>query len=248
MGSPNPRFAGARTLLARGRTHMAELGRMQNSSPPWGVQVRPDVLAGAYVYSLYLDRDALQKLEPIVADAANNLVHALDQIVAAWVRLNGTDRPRNAFYPTALGDDRFEAGMAKIGRHLPVEALSAIRGTREERWHQVEHVALVKELSNSAKHWNLVPTEFAPLAVGVAQTGAQDVTDIPAEHFRDHDRFEFLRTRVPPGPMIGYQVLVSLRFVGLQSALLCDPATALRCAAEFVEAAIENSERACLSS
>lgn len=245
MVSPNPHFASARALLARARVHMAELGVAQSSPPPWGVQVRPDVLAGEYVYSLYLDRDALRKLEPIVADAANNLIHALDQIVAAWTRLNSAERPRDTFYPTVLDEDRFEKGMTKISKYLPDEALLSIRRTRQNQWRLVEHVALVKELSNSVKHWDLVATEFTPLAVGVAQTGAQDVTDIPAGHFRLNDRFEFLRTRMPPGPMIGYQVLVSLRFVGLDSALICDPATALRCAADFVEAALEDSEAIC---
>jgi len=135
--------------------------------------------------------------------------------------------------------------MKKISLLVPAEALSVIRRTRQRQWRHVEHVALVKELSNSAKHWNLVPTEFAPLAVGIAQPGAQDFTNIPPDHFQYNDSFDFLRTRAAPEPTIGYQVLLSLRFTGLDSALICDPATALRCAAEFVEAAIEDSENAC---
>ena len=94
-----------------------------------------------------------------MSDIANNLVHALDQVLAACARAHGTPRG-HIYYPIEDDDARFAAALNKLSKAVSPEVIALIDGARAaDPFHT--HLRTLKALSNSAKHWALAPPTAA---------------------------------------------------------------------------------------
>lgn len=188
-------FDDAALLLERARRHIGEFGEAAYRDPTtklWDVVITP--VAGEWIYELVLNRDTLRLVKPIVGDIANNLVHALDQVVAAASRLNAPDRNRSIYYPIDPDDARFDRKLNDLVSHLAPEWISFIRAMREKPVHHQRHLLALKHLSNTSKHWALVVGSAQALAVSWQSAGAgAKIVNIPSNYFTTADRFEFWR-------------------------------------------------------
>ena len=77
----------SRLLFARARHHQVEFNRLLSNDETdrlWSVEEKANK-DGTYSYALLVDPSKLEQTKPVAADVANNLVHALDQLVAGSV-------------------------------------------------------------------------------------------------------------------------------------------------------------------
>ena len=179
---------------------------------------------------------------PIVADAANNLVHALDQVLAACAKIHGSERHRSRYYPMASNDDQFERQLGLVSAYVGQEQLAAFRHVREKHKPWLPHLNLVKELSNNAKHWRLTPTTATAHGVGFVDQRRRRFVDIPAGHFAHHDTFELWRSADRPEPA-GFETLVGFQFDGLDTDVAADPGAVFALASRYMLDVIEASEK-----
>jgi len=177
----------------------------------------PDTPAERNRYELRLDRDALREKEAIAADIANNLVHALDHVVAACVRINGLPNTRDFYYPlvdeVTFKTAKFKKRMAKLEEKVGPIYAAALERMRLKAAHQLPHLLAIKALSNSCKHWELAPMGAAGFGVAFDLPGkGKQGIGIPVDHFDQLDTFQFV---VPHGKPRHFEIIIGLGFVGL---------------------------------
>ena len=229
-------FQDARMLLDRARLHAAEFAKALGSV--WSVS---RVGNG---YRLSLNRSSLNALKPVVGDAANNIVHSLDQALSACARLNRASRSRSLTFPMQVSEADFERNMALVTTVIGARFAQVLREVRSRHSVWLGHIRIVKELSNSSKHWQLVPATSSACAVGYSLPGkAQTIIDIPRGQFEQHDHFDF-SVDVPHPKNMGFQTVIQFRIGGLGSDLKSDPSTAFDLAERYASDTINELERA----
>jgi len=104
----------AQLLFERAQAHKRELDSLSGAGPGllWNIErsISPD---GRHCAELRIDRNVQRRAKPILADVANNLVHALDHVTAAARKSAGLPNPRNLYFPIERDDDDYAKAIAK---------------------------------------------------------------------------------------------------------------------------------------
>lgn len=214
-------FEDARLLYERAQHHIKEFHHVEQNGPPqkvWTLRLRRDH-GGNYQCSIVFCRETLRQMKPIAADAASNLIHALDHVASACARLNGAKRNYSLYYPLDDKDDKFEAKLAKRVEPLvgaePAAIFAGLR-TKHRQSSFYRQMLAIKELSNVSKHWRLSAATTHLHAISVNVPGGQQMHFTPPKgHFDTHDEFMFW-DKPEPLPSNGVQMLLGLTFDGLE--------------------------------
>ena len=144
----------ARLLHERSLAHIADYSRLAgNDGGLWRVASSRD--GDAFTTTLILDRAALHALKPIIADTANNLIHALDLVAAAAYRASANGRPRNFYFPIAADDHAYARKSAALGKLLDRQWLDLFAALRDRHKPYQGYLELLKVVSTDANHWYL---------------------------------------------------------------------------------------------
>ena len=211
-----------RLLLARARRHQIELSAILNGDQPpalWSIEETRKA-DRTYSYALIIDSSRLKAAKPVAADLANNLVHTLDQAVGAIGRLCGQGRERRIYFPWTIDDTMFESELGKL-QFLRPETVRAILDARQKNRTRLPFAQIVKEVSNSGKHWALIPSKASVKAVAVNLPGKpQKIWTVPDEELDDF-YYPFCDS---PERMVGpFQMLVGIRFYGFEPEVMASP-------------------------
>jgi hypothetical protein len=213
-------FDDAALLWARAQSHLAEYKRAPH---PWRFEEVQEPETGDWFYGLTLDRQNLRARKPIASDIANNLIHALDQVIAACARANGTKRSKNIYYPIYNDDARFSAALTILSRALSPEVIVVIDRVRSADPFR-RHLLTLKELSNSCKHWALAPQTAEISAAGITSPTGRVIFDVPEGHFEQNDHLLIHRSAERLYPW-ATELLVGMQFSGLDHDDGADPMT-----------------------
>ncbi|HMN53430.1 MAG TPA: hypothetical protein PKC32_04495 [Sphingopyxis sp.] len=145
---------------------------------------------------LILDRDALKRAKPVIADIANNLVHALDHIAAAARRQANTGKAGRLYFPFTLDEADYAQRIAAMTDFVGADWAALFTAARTQHQLYLPLLQRLKAISNEAKHWELRPGMAGAHAI---QWFAPDhhIVDIPAGHFAAHDSFSFWEGPAP---------------------------------------------------
>lgn len=225
----------AHLLYERAQTHMQEFNGLL---PPWQILENHDSVSNEWTYTLTLDRQALRLRKPIAGDIANNLVHALDQVLAACARVHGSERSRHHYYPIAHDDVVFERRLRALANYVDPQVLEIFRSARSEPF-SAGYLAALKDLSNGAKHWRLIPTTSSAAAVGLTSPASRILVDVPKGHFDQESHLEITRSRGRLHPL-GTELLVGFQFEGIEPNVPTDPMTIFTSGARQVRRVIDD--------
>ncbi|WP_037500301.1 hypothetical protein [Sphingomonas jaspsi] len=225
----------ARLLLARAKLHLAELHRIIGDTDHELFSIDETKNEnGTYTYAVVVNSGRLKMAKPVAADVANNLVHTLDQAVGALARLRGHDRNRDIYFPWSLDDANFRASLNRLEPFIGTEAVDHVLEARERNRTRLPHAQMVKEVSNSGKHWSLIPSNATVRAVAVNRPGqGQKIWDVRDDDLED-GHYPFLNSDVP---MTGvpFQLLVGIRFSGVDPLVAASPDMIFDQTLHFVE-------------
>lgn len=229
-------LGGSLALTRRAGKHFEEFREAIRGDALWHIVETQYPATAEWSYSLKLERGKLKEIEPIVADCANNLISALDQLAAALARANGHQRLKNLYYPFGSTNADYQTAIAKYQNVLAgYEAILA--NAHANFLNYVPHVAAAKEISNTSKHWALLPSSAVAHAVAWQVPGlGQKIAQIPAATFEVDDTFEFHRglERLHETPMT---IVIKLALTGL-SGPIQTPDMILECALRYVEGVV----------
>ncbi|MDK2760895.1 MAG: hypothetical protein KYX64_05990 [Sphingopyxis sp.] len=246
----NDAFADAQAWYDRAQWHIGEYSHIIDRV--WDVH-RSSLPDGTFRYALRIDRDSLTRARPVAGEVANALFQALDNIVGVAARANGVVRTNGVSWPWVLEPDpdanREHAVRPKLSdklkelekKGMPDDWLKLIEATFSIPATPLAQIDIVKEVSNSGKHWELVPTKAN--AVGmmwIPPEASQPVPlDIPADHFLGNDEFVFHE-----GAAIDVSAVMSLidfQLVAATKNLRVEPIFAFYETARFVATALEKA-------
>ncbi|MGX5805552.1 hypothetical protein ACWGS9_30660 [Bradyrhizobium sp. Arg314] len=242
----------ARLLFDRARKHIQEfndlIGR-QSPAPVWSIGSRKDI-EGNFVYSLRIHRTTLRAMKPVIADAANNLVHSLDLVAAACARSVNAGRSRDLYFPVADDDAKF-AKLDKAVRPLVgvpfMDLFAKLRVQNRQPYHpsRYSYLVLLKEMSSDNKHWSLSPAHSQANAVGWTLPGAlsQTIANIPDAHFESSDEFDFWKPTEPAPAGMGFSIVLGLTVKGFASFPNASIDSAFEVVVRLVEEVIMETER-----
>ncbi len=250
---PDP-FADAQAWYDRAQTHIHEYRGLayDQHDRTWGLHSdkRED---GSYVYSLRLNRDLLTRLRPIACEAANALFQALDNIIGAAARRSGVERTPQIAWPWAIepNPDSPLPGAVRPAiknrlkemqkKGMPDAWLELIEETFAAPTVGLTHIDVVKELSLSGKHWELVPTEASAIAISWIPKGTtkQVHAEIPKGYFEANDEFVFHEGEPIAAPH--FQILTGTRLVAAGKDFQPEPVSAFEYTSRFVATALEGA-------
>jgi hypothetical protein len=242
-----PNLDDSRALLDRARNHFTEMNALLHPREGlglWQTAERRDPDTGEWHYSLHLDRERLIAARPIIADSATNVASALDHIAAALAKANGHDRMKWLYFPWGFTDQAFEKALAKVEPVIGGEMAEVIAAARTKHRHEVHHVEAAKQISNSGKHWELMPAAGKAHGIALNVPGAgQRIFQVPADAFAEADVFEYHRDaeRLPSVPL---SIVIGQAIDGLDEGLPKSPESILECSFRFVEGVIAAVEEA----
>lgn len=242
-----PNLDDPRALLERARKHFAELSALlhpREGPGLWQTTEQRDPQTGEWQYCLHMDRRRLIAAKPIVADSATNVASALDHVAAAIAKANGHGRLKSLYFPWGFTDEAFEKALAKVAPIIGTEMAGAISAARAKYRHEVHHVEAAKQISNSGKHWELMPAAGTAHAVVLEVPGErQRIFDVPEDAFATVDVFEFHRSadRLPSASL---GIWIDQAIDGLDDELPKSPDSILECSFRFVEGVIVAIEEA----
>jgi hypothetical protein len=95
-------------------------------------------------------------MKPVIGDIANNLIHALDQVAAVASRAGSSDRPKGLYFPIAPDDVAYAKKRKALEKLLDPPWLDLFAAVREKHKPWQGYLWLLNQISNSAKHWELV--------------------------------------------------------------------------------------------
>jgi len=176
--------------------------------------VRRAILADGATHSadLVLDRTILRRTKPIIADVANNLVHALDHIAAAARRHANTGKAGRLYFPITTDDAQYAERIAETAEFVGADWADLFTSARNQHHLFLPYLKTIKQLSNEAKHWELRPGMAGAHAIQWFAPGHR-IEQIPAGHFATHDSFRFWEG--PESfPNVGVQIVASFRIRG----------------------------------
>jgi hypothetical protein len=191
-------------------------------------------------------------LKPIACEVANALFQSLDNIVAVGARRAGVARGPQISWPWAIvPDPSSPEGTVRLAireklsksraKQLPETWLDLIGKTFADHAAGLSHIDVIKGISLSGKHWELVPTRADALAIAWTLQGStrQVIADIPADHFESNDEFVFHEGDAPITPQ--FQILTGTRLVAANKKSQPEPAAAFDYTARFVSTALTNA-------
>lgn len=228
----------AQALLGRARNHLAAFEDQVSPRNLWRIAESQDSESKEWTGQIHLNRAGLGRAKPILADCANNLISALDHVAAAIARSNGHGRERSLYFPLGLTDTDHARAMSKVERMLGREVVRVLTETRARHQIEMPHVAAVKEISNTGKHWELLVSNASAHGVAWTEPGLrQRIAQIPADAFENRIVFEFYRG-AQPLPRVPLNIVIKLTLAGLGSGLPTTPEYVLHGALRYVEAVI----------
>lgn len=207
----------AQLLYERAQDHIADYNRRAGEEPGvWQLVQGREPEGGEFTCSLVLDRAGLRKMKPVISDVANNLIHALDQVAAAASKAASNDRPKGLYFPIAPDDAAYEKKRKELEKLLDVPWLDLFAAVREKHKPWQGYLWLLKEISNSSKHWELVAggAGAAAVAWNVPGEKRQTIVEVPGDHFATNDGFVFWRDAAP-FPKLPVQIVTHHRFEGV---------------------------------
>jgi hypothetical protein len=227
-------------LFERARHHLEEFNELivkRNMPQLWNVRSRQDESTGTWVYSITIDRDRLLRAKPVMADAATNAISALDHVAAAMAKSRGHDRVRTLYFPLAINEEAYRQMLARVEPYIGSEMAALITDVRAKRFEHI-HAQAAKEISNSGKHWELLPSDGSILALAFHEPDQpQRIFQVPKDAFSQADKYVFHSGEQLPNVPIS--IVVGLSVDGLPEGLPKSPDTILECTLRYVEAVIE---------
>lgn len=209
-------FGDVQLMLNRARKHQREVNSLISGTGAaqwWGIE--ESERDGLYSYTLTIKCQQLRELKPVAADLCNNVVHALDQMVGALTRANGNDNSERLQFPWKADDAEFEKAVGKLSKWIGSEAVECIRAARAECAVWVPHAHLAKDISNSGKHWELVPSPATIPAVSVHRSnGPPEIFNLPPNAIEEDLYYTFYEGPVPLGNC-PITAVIGLRFTGI---------------------------------
>lgn len=157
----------AQLLFERAQSHKRQLDGLLGAGPEllWNIG-RSTSPEGLHRAELRIDRAIQRQAKPILADVANNLVHALDHVTAAARKSAGLPNPRNLYFPIERDDDDYAKVLEKkVAVHLDQPWIEIFAAARETHRPYLHYLQLVRILSRESKHWELATGTAGALAV-----------------------------------------------------------------------------------
>lgn len=244
-------FADAQAWYDRAQEHIAEYRRLIDGEPSiWALHAGQRE-NGNFIYSLWFNRDGLVSLKIATCEVANALFQSLDNIVGAAARAAGVERKMRTSWPWAIEPDPVHEHMVRPAieddlnklrnKGLPEQWLTLINETFHIPAAGLPHIDVVKEISNSGKHWELVPTEANALALMWKPPGSEECVplDIPADHFANNDEFVFHEGA--EADLGDIQLVTRIELVAATKAFKPEPIAAFEMTSRFVEAALKKA-------
>lgn len=207
----------AQLLLERAQAHKRELGGLLGAGPGllWDIG-RSTSPEGQHRAELRIDRGVQRRAKPILADVANNLVHALDHVTAAARKSAGLPNPRNLYFPIERDDDDYAKAIEKkVAVHLDQPWIEIFAAARETHRPYLHYLQLVRILSRESKHWELAAGTAGALAIQWLPPGSQQhrIVEMPADHFAANDSYTIWEA-AEPFPNVGVQIVTNYRIAG----------------------------------
>jgi len=208
----------------------------------WEIAEKLDNATGEWTYALHINRERLVACKPILGDCANNLNSVLDNVISAMARAHGTSRNQSPNYPLDLDQKKFCKSIEAMASKIDQPMVDVLIDNHAKHIHDVPHMIAVKKMANTAKHWELLPTNVSALAVAVDKPGGkQTIFQIPEETFQSADVFEYHRSRNRL-PRTSHQIVTTLQISGLGDGIQSQPDTSLSCAIRYVEGLLKAAE------
>jgi hypothetical protein len=246
-------FADAQAWYDRAQKHIDEYSNLMNR-PIFTLNSNRKV-DGNFVYSIRFNRGLLVEMKPVACETANALFQSLDNIIAIAARQKDVKRSPQISWPWAIEpvpNSSLKGAMQpaicsrlkklrKNGISKPWLAL--IRETFEEAAIGLSHIDIVKEISISGKHWELVPTKANALAIAWTHRASsqQIISNIPADHFDFCEEYIFHEGEEIDNHY--FEMATSFQLVVADKALEPEPITALGYTARFVANALKKARQ-----
>jgi hypothetical protein len=251
---PDP-LADARAWYERAQEHIAEYRRLAYGEHEriWSLHSEHQT-NGTFNYSLRFNCDLLVRLKPVACEAANALFQSLDNIIAVPARRVGELRNRNICWPWAIEKDPNStlehAVRPAIGKKIctlrkegiPEQWLTLIEEVFASPAAGLIHIDVVKEVSLSGKHWELIATGAEALSVAWFDPASkgQVVVDIPHRHFEANDEYVFHEGDPISAP--GFMMVIETKLVAPGKAFEPEPIAAFECTSRFVMTALKKAK------
>lgn len=244
----------AQAWYDRAQHHVAEYRALAYGKDDRTWQLRQDRGDdGRHRYALHFNRELFPRLKPIACEAANALFQSLDNIIGTAARQAGVPRSFQIAWPWALQPDTDSPlpGAVKPAidgrlqqmreRQMPEPWLDLVAATFAEHEAGLVHIDVVKEVSLSGKHWELVPTNANAVAIGWHLPGntAQSFADIPPDHFETEDVFVFHEGK--PIEVSQFQIVAGTKLIAPGKTHEPEPISAFGYASRFVETALDKA-------
>lgn len=204
----------AQLLYDRAQTHRREFNARNGAGAGrlWDLRRSTSADGTTHTAELVLDRANLRELKPVIADIANNLVHALDHVAAAARVQADTGKAGRLYFPITDDDGTFAERIAEARPYIGDDWADLFTAAREQHRTYLAYLKTVKTLSNEAKHWELRP---GTAGVHAIQWFAPDhhIEQVPAGHFAANDSYRFWEA-AEPFPNVGIQIVASFKIRG----------------------------------
>jgi len=121
--------------------------------------------------------------------------------------------------------------------------LNLIRHTFDDHRSGLIHIDVLKEVSLSGKHWELVPTStgMAAIAWPSKEDGKQEIVEIPAGHFEANDEFIIELDTEFDAPRL--QILIGMKLIAPGKDHQPEPMSAFGYASRFAETALAKARQ-----
>ncbi|WP_156930414.1 hypothetical protein [Sphingomonas jaspsi] len=238
-----PDFSDAKALLSRAKRHYNDFNQAVHGkglSTLWKHSESFDPRSFEWYYSLTIDRQRLIEAKPTLADAANNVVSALDHVISAVAKpLNAK---RDGLYFPRPSPLYFQKDLKGISKRIGIKFANVIDIVHRTRYERA-HVQAAREIANSGKHWELPLANGSLVAVALHLPTGQRIISLPEHAFRDQTSHEYYRDRIRL-PNVARSIVIGQRVEGLSKDLPASPDSIFPCAFRYVEAIIDAMERA----
>jgi hypothetical protein len=207
----------AQLLFERAQAHKRELDRLLGAGPGllWNIR-RSASPEGQHRAELRIEREVQRLAKPVLADVANNLVHALDHVTAAARKCASRPNPRNLYFPIERDDASYEKVIEKkVAVHLDQPWINIFAAARERHRPYLHYLQLVRCLSRESKHWELTAGTAGALAAQWFPLGSRlpQIVQIPVGHFAVSDSYPIWEA-AEPFPNVGVQIVTKYEIAG----------------------------------
>jgi hypothetical protein len=114
------------------------------------------------------------------------------------------------------------------------EAANVINNVRCKYIDALPHMQTIKEVSNSGKHWSLIPQNTSVMALAINAAGKQQIFNLPPDAFAESDTVQVAAgIEVPRGAEIA--MVLKVEFSGLGEGLPASPDNVFHWGFRFAE-------------